>query len=376
MAPTQHPSSKSTSSTTRATKSRSKLKALKAGRPPLLSTVKAKPIAKSSTTTATTTTTAAPAPASAFNPRRTSLSSKHTRALIRTHHVLQKRLARARADNDVEQIQELEAQLAASGGLETYQLASTVGQSAERGGDSSRVLVEWLKSEIEARKKGSLSRSSKTRASPTTGQPLQPLHVLEIGALSTTNALNIPDITRVRRIDLRSSGPGIEEADFMSFPLPDSADGSGEWEGRRGYDVISLSLVLNYVPDAQGRGEMLRRTTKFFPIAKDDGGDDGGEEENKSQQSRRLLLPCLFLVLPAPTVHNSRYLTEGHLTDILSSLGYSHLETKTTRKLHYSLWQYDPDRQKEWIARGGRTVFRKKEIDPGGGRNNFCIVLD
>lgn len=417
MAPLQNQSSKKTSTTlSSSSKPRSKAKALKSGRPPLLSSSKSMP-------------------ASAFNPQRSSLSSRRTRTLIRTHHVLQKRLAQARADNDTEQIHELEAQLAASGGLETYQLASTVGQSAERGGDSSRVLVDWLRSAIEARRpkaktvaassrspsdtvqssartwRGQDGHSQPSTTTPITNSGPPPLRILEIGALSTTNALNMPLVTKVRRIDLRSSGPGIEEADFMKFPLPNSPDRSGEWEGGRGYDVISLSLVLNYVPDARGRGEMLRRTTMFFSTSDHDDHDDhdsyhmeedeqgkdhahtnqnqdqctkikskndnskGDEDQRKTPRPRRLV-PCLFLVLPAPTLHNSRYLTPDHLTAILSSLGYSHLETKTTRKLHYSLWRYDPRRRAEWIAHGGKTVFRKKEINPGSGRNNFCIVLE
>ncbi|KAI1622870.1 putative methyltransferase-domain-containing protein [Exophiala viscosa] len=321
-----------------------KSKSLKSGRPPLLS---------SSTSTTTTS--------------HPSISSKHTRTLIRTHHVLQKRLAAARLTNDTSLINELDSQLSATGGLESYQLASTVGQSATRGGDSSRVLVHWLRSEIDARKTSTSSSSSTNTANA----PVTPLRILEVGALSTTNALNIPDVTTVRRIDLRSSGPGIEEADFMAFAVPDDPNGKGIWQGRRGYDVLSLSLVLNYVPDACGRGAMLKRTTAFFSQSHPDvpATMDGSTQPMQ-------LLPCLFLVLPAPTLHNSRYLTPEHLILIMGSLGYTHLHTKTTRKLHYSLWRYDLDKRANWLKSGGQIVFAKKEINPGGGRNNFCIILD
>lgn len=342
---------------------KSKSKSLKSGRPPLLPSS----ASSSATTTATKATSSA------------SLSSKHTRTLINRHHQLQKRLALARAQNDTAQIAALEAQLAAQGGLKSYQLASQRGQSADRGGDSSRVLVHWLKREIDARR------------TTATNEPA--LRILEIGALSTTNALNVRGATVVRRIDLRSSTKGVEEADFMRLPLPDDPTGQGLWEGGLGYDVLSLSLVLNYVPDAKGRGAMLRRTTWFFSSPPDGrGGDgrdgDGDEDEGEAEggggehhpslrrAETRKMLPCLFLVLPAPTLHNSRYLTPTHLDAILSSLGYAHLETKTTRKLHYSLWRYDARRRAEWRQGGKETVFRKKEINPGGGRNNFCIVLD
>lgn len=323
-----------------------------------------------------------------------SQSSKRTRSIIRAHHVLQKRLTRARAAADTAQIQALETQLAEAGGLKTYQLASTVGQSASRGGDTSRVLVEWLRHEIESRKQA-LRATTKKKATETSDSasslatlseqpqpsplshdgPHRPIRILEIGALSTQNALNIPGITSVRRIDLRSSGAGIEEYDFMEFPLPSAADGSGEWQGQRGYDVLSLSLVLNYVPDAKGRGDMLRRTAEFFSLCLTE-SVEGEENEDEDKVEACPLLPSLFLVLPAPCLHNSRYLTPGHLTTIMSSLGYTLMNSKTTQKLYYSLWHYDISKRDDWLNRGQPTRFRKLEINPGGGRNNFCIVVN
>ncbi|KAK5052100.1 hypothetical protein LTR84_002904 [Exophiala bonariae] len=302
-----------------------------------------------------------------------SQSSRHTRSIIRAHHVLQKQLARAKASDDETQIAELERQLAEAGGLRTYQLASTVGQSASRGGDSSRVLVEWMRDEIEPRRQSLKAKAKEKKG----GEPqrIDPLHILEVGALSTQNALNIPGVTSVRRIDLRSSGVGIEECDFMDFPTPSAADGSGEWLGRRGYDVLSLSLVLNYVPDAKGRGDMLRRTTEFLserPTRSTKEADEQAEAEVVNQP----LVPSLFLVLPAPCLHNSRYLTPRYLELIMSSLGYSLANHKTTQKLYYSLWHYDFTKREESRNQWRRTPFPKKEINPGGGRNNFCIVVD
>jgi len=162
----------------------------------------------------------------------------------------------------------------------------------------------------------------------------------------------------------------------MDLPSPDAPHGEGEWEGEREYDVLSLSLVLNYVPDAKARGDMLRRTTAFFETFSSSNavlvnGSNGGDKAEAD------VLPCLFLVLPLPCVQNSRYLTTEHLKAILNSLGYTNLHEKITRKLYYSLWRYDglPARR-EWSSGGGQTTFRKKEINLGAGRNNFCIVLD
>ncbi|KAK6365070.1 25S rRNA (adenine2142-N1)-methyltransferase [Exophiala oligosperma] len=405
-------------------KSRSKntsasTKSLKSGRPPLLlpssSSGGGKVLGVGGPSSTSTTTTAQ---------RTSSISSRHTRTVIRRHHTLQKRLSRARAAGDLGLARQLELELEASGGLATYQLASTVGQSAERGGDSSRVLVQWIKDELDVRRKSrprqqrnqkdqdrnssttfviagdddDQTRPKKQKASPPPPPP--PLRILEIGALSTTNALNVVDATQVRRIDLRSSASGIEEIDFMKFPLPNDPTGKGSWKNQKGYDVLSLSLVLNYVPDAHGRGEMLKRTTLFFTdstsdsststsapaLENKDRNQDVPDDENvnglvdlddlDTTTSGSKSLPCLFLVLPAPTIHNSRYLTPSHLDLIMSSLGYTARKTKTTQKLHYSLWTYDPTEKDRWVREGGQTVFPKKEINPGAGRNNFCIIID
>jgi 25S rRNA (adenine2142-N1)-methyltransferase len=298
-------------------------------------------------------------PLSTFSAKKTSSqSSKHTRTLINKHHQLHKQLASAHACNDGALTRELEAQLEAQGGLEAYQLASRTGQSNERGGDSSRVLVEWLMDEVQTRRDG-LKRGS---------EDTQALRILEVGALSTRNALNIPDTTKVRRIDLHSSEPGIEEVDFMDLELPKekaahSNERRGEW-WNGGYDIISLSLVLNYVPDPKARGKMLRRTTKFFAQPSAANSAFSAEKEGTRPQ-----LPCLFLVLPLPCVNNSRYLTTDHLIDIMQSLGYTNLHMKITKKLYYSLWRYRGEK-------GGRVVFKKRELVAYGRRNNFCIVLD
>ncbi|EXJ72279.1 uncharacterized protein A1O5_04783 [Cladophialophora psammophila CBS 110553] len=408
--PSQSSSAKSKAAQRRSAKSRTKSRAssssLKSTRPPLL-------VASKTSTRTTTTRTSKTGPLSS-SLSSSSLSSRHTRALINTHHLLQKRLARARSRGDTTEIREIEAQLAAQGGLKAYQLASRTGQSAERGGDSSRVLVGWLDEELRARKAALAvlrsgcpePRQGEWRAQHTNDDDdadgddaeqdrntkptgLKPLRILEIGALSTRNALNVAGVTRVRRIDLRSADEGIEEMDFMHLPLPlpHDAEGKGRWHDERGYyDVLSLSLVLNYVPDPKARGAMLKRTALFFaPQPLPHGKKDRRTKDDDRQNQRDVdadvdalqQLPCLFLVLPSSCLHNSRYLTPQHLTAILNSLGYTHLHTKTTRKLHYSLWRFDgPRARDEWIKSGGDVVFKKREINPGGGRNNFCIVLD
>lgn len=249
-------------------------------------------------------------------------SSKLTRTIIRSHHTLHKRLAQARTQNDSVAAAAVEAEIVAQGGIEAYQAASRLGQDARRGGDSSIVLMDWLR-EFRGwipKRKGC------------------DLRILEVGSLSDRNVLSLQMAEAfVRRIDLNSSVPGVEQMDFMELPLPAVHTD--------GYDLISLSLVLNYVPEAIGRGEMLRRTVRHLRS----GSSLPSNIEN-------LPFPSLFLVLPLPCVNNSRYLNEDHLATIMQSLGYVLIHAKQSAKLYYSLW-----RLAEKITTNGNTESFKKK---------------
>lgn len=85
--------------------------------------------------------------------------------------------------------------------LSVYQQASSKGQDIQHGGDSSKVLVQWLKT-----------------------FPSQGIRVLEIGSLEVDNAIAKYVQSQhgsIRRIDLKSRDPRIEEQDFMSLSVPD-----------------------------------------------------------------------------------------------------------------------------------------------------------
>lgn len=263
-----------------------------------------------------------------------SLSSKATRSLINTHHQLHKKLGQALAAGDNAYARELEARIEASGGLQSYQLASKTGQSAERGGDSSKVLVEWL-SPILKQLKGTDHKRL--------------FRVLEIGALSTKNECSIVESLDVTRIDLHSQEEGILEQDFMMRLLP-----AGDHDR---FHVISLSLVLNYMPDPASRGDMLMRSTKFLT----------GLLPTEASTIKEFK-PCLFLVLPLACVSNSRYFTEDRLEEIMISLGYQMVHRKTTVKLVFYLWEFHGVNDK-------RRIFKKEVLNPGKVRNNFAVVL-
>ncbi|KAL2271701.1 hypothetical protein VTJ83DRAFT_1072 [Remersonia thermophila] len=270
--------------------------------------------------------------------RAKSMSRSATKALINKHHLLQKRKRQAIAKGDKAEIAAIEAEIEALGGLKTYQEASLQGQRHDRGGDSSRVLMQWLTPCLSAH----LRQDSERRR----------LHMLEVGALSTENACSKSGHFDIVRIDLNSQGDGILQQDFMERPLPRD-------ESER-FDIISLSLVLNYVPEPKDRGEMLRRTTRFLRAPGRYIGDDPQLAAH---------FPSLFLVLPAPCVTNSRYLDEERLGAIMESLGYVKVASKMTQRLVYYLWRRDK------IGGGKEASFPKKEIRSGSTRNNFAVVL-
>ncbi|GAM86792.1 hypothetical protein ANO11243_048120 [Dothideomycetidae sp. 11243] len=258
-------------------------------------------------------------------------SARKGRTIIRSHHQLSKALADAEKTGDDKLVTQLRKDIERNGGLATYQQASLLGQSNDRGGDSSKVLVDWLKPRMAGRKR--------------------PLRVLEVGALSLTNACSQWDLMAVTRIDLNSQTSGILQQDFMQRPLPKTS--------AEKFDVISLSLVLNFVPSKEGRGQMLQRTSQFL---------ESRADQRYNDEDRRLQ-PCLFLVLPRPCVINSRYMTEERLGAIMSSLGYSLSAQKSSPRLVYMLWEY----RAEAAISGAR--FSKEELNPGFARNNFSIVL-
>lgn len=278
------------------------LKSLKAGRPPL---------SRSSRT----------------------MSRKASRSLINSHHQLEKQRLQAISKGDKAKEAAIAEELAKMGGLDHYQQASLQGQSQERGGDTSKVLLQWLPTSVLEMR----------------GRPVK---MLEVGALSTGNACSTSGIFDVVHIDLHSQEPGILQQDFMERPLP-----SGEEDK---FDIISLSLVLNFVPDAAGRGHMLARTVRFL------------HEKSRIEvaEGEEPTFPCLFVVLPRSCVTNSRYFTAQRFEEIMSALGYEKLRDKLTQKLTYTLW-----RRTEGGRKGNVANFPKKEVNPGKTRNNFVITL-
>lgn len=268
------------------------------------------------------------------------MTAQRSRTIIRTHHRLHKEHASALKKGDTKLATSIAKAIEENGGLEVYQAASKQGQSKDRGGDSSKVLVDWLHD-------AKVIQRAKAKAKEDTSESI--LRCLEVGALSTTNEISkYPGQIEMTRIDLNSQGAGIEKQNFMDRPLPRSEDDC--------FDIISLSLVLNYVPDPVQRGEMLKRITQFL----------GRNDMN--QRVNTCILPCLFFVLPLPCVENSRYLDEELLFRIMTNLGFSLIKKKKTPKLCYYLFSLrtSPSSQKT----------EKTKVRDGPGMNNFCVIVD
>ncbi|CCG81193.1 Putative uncharacterized protein [Taphrina deformans PYCC 5710] len=244
--------------------------------------------------------------------------------LIRKFHTLQTAISRAVTTGDAAEQAQLEDQLQDLGGLEMYQKASIRGQDKRRGGDSSKTLVEWLKSpDLDFQ------------------WPADKARVLEIGSLSTDNYISRFAKLDVSRIDLNSQEPAILQQNFLDRPDPESK--VQQFEG------ISCSLVLNFVPLMQ-RSDFLVHLTKFLPV------------------SDRNVTRWLFFVMPAPCINNSRYMDKALLLRILQTLGFEKVKEKITDRIAYWLFKRVAE-----LTPG--QIYKKAELQGGKTRNNFFIPL-
>ncbi len=266
------------------------------------------------------------------------MTSDQSRTIIRTHHQLQKEHAAALKNGNTKAAADLALAIEKNGGIRRYQAASKQGQANDRGGDSSKVLVEWLQAAQLIDLKARRGRDSGTAS----------FRCLEIGALSIRNEISqYPSMINMTRIDLNSQSSGIEKQDFMARPVPTCEDEC--------FDIISLSLVLNYVPDPIGRGEMLKRLLQFL------------RKTNQETGHSPSVLPIVFLVLPLPCIQNSRYCDEELLLQIMSNLGFALRLSKHTSKISYHIFS--------WTRLPNDVKTPKKKVKDGPAMNNFSIII-
>lgn len=142
---------------------------------------------------------------------------------IALYHVLEKKIARA---TDEKELVELRAQQEQLGGIKTYQQASLHGA---RHGESSK----WLVAALEAR------------------HGRRPTRLLDVGAIAGTSYRKYRSI-KPTYIDIDPQADHVIKADFLKYPVQEEP-----------FDVVCLSLVLNFVGSIEGRVEILRRAHLF-----------------------------------------------------------------------------------------------------------------
>lgn len=262
-----------------------------------------------------------------FTERIKSSKRRSSRAVIRQFHTLVKRKAQleklpASVSGHAIATQDIEEQLARLGGLEVYQQMSVLGQGSDRGGGSEKVLIEWLRSERAKEKK----------------IPAK-LRLLEVGTLKPDNYQHCSSWIEPTLIDLHPQHPKILERDFLLF---DNRENYAQW------DIVSLSLVLNFVADPKDRGHMLLTAHDILAI--------GG---------------YLFIALPLPCIANSRYLDFDHLQDLMETVGFRELHRRCKPKGKMAYYLYI----KEFRAIRSVERFQRKMRLREGNRNNFSILL-
>ncbi|KAF8556895.1 hypothetical protein OG21DRAFT_1475757 [Imleria badia] len=270
-----------------------------------------------------------------------------TRTVIRRFHVLLKKQRQLEKNTssaaNAKELQDVELEIEQLGGLAAYQRMSSIGQGTDRGGGSEKVLIEWLVGRGLSKRggEGPLRYADHLFDPPNLVAIGISLSLLEVGALKPDNYASCSSWMTTTPIDLRSRHPSIVEQDFLTMDVDEHSE---RW------NVISLSLVVNFVPEPKDRGRMLVLAHTFLRPS-----------------------GLLFLALPSPCVENSRYMSFERLELLMSTIGFMEVEKrwKQGRKMVY--WLY-----RKMASDGALKVddFRKKRVCRQGQRNNFCILLE
>ncbi|GAA5880456.1 hypothetical protein JCM3774_005199 [Rhodotorula dairenensis] len=285
---------------------------------------------------------------------------QHQTALIRRFHAIEKQLA-SPALTDPDERNRLELEREQLGGLETYQAASQHGGDKIRGGESSKWLVKQIKdlkigvAGAAAAVAGKDQDGEQQQAAPKKVEPTiledgtkvwpkverRKLRLLDIGAIAGTAYTGYPWISTTS-IDLNPQSDSVLRYNFFEFPVP-QADADK-------YDIVALSLVMNYEGSLVNRGHMLLHAHDY-------------------------LLPhgYLYLVLPLPCLTNSRYLSHARLTSILTSTGWTVARQHDSAKLTYWLLRRSGT-EGTGEDRDGRE-WKREVVRKGAQRNNFCVLV-
>ena len=208
-------------------------------------------------------------------------SASQRRELINGYHNTVKK-AEVVAQTEPSKVNQVQKELQELGGLQRYQEASLLGQSSGYRYNTAKWVVKMLK---------------QYNIRPPSGEKRR-LTLLDVGSLCN----NYVDTAwlNVLAIDLNPCHPSVRKQDFFELDVAQL------------FDVVVLSLVVNFVGTPAKRGEMLRRSAELLR--------EGGH---------------LFLVLPKACVVNSRYMDDELLIRIINALNMRLIMSKHSTKLAF-----------------------------------------
>lgn len=160
---------------------------------------------------------------------------------------------------------------------------------------------------------------------------------------------------------MNPGAPHVLKYDFFDYPVPEKP-----------FDVVALSLVINFEGSLTRRGELLLLAAKspgsLLTSVVADSLSPTGE---MLRHAHKYLKPTgmLYIVLPLPCLVNSRYCTHDRFESILKSTGWKTVRQHDSAKLTYFLCARIGD------GRGDELVWKREEVRSGVHRNNFCIVV-
>lgn len=201
------------------------------------------------------------------------------------------------------------------GGLDAYQKASKLGEA--RHGNFST--AKWITKELKDR---CILNSEEV------------LELLDVGALTANYKLESQ--ISCTSIDLNPQSSEIEKADFLFYKV----------DCQQIYDVVSLSLVVNFTGVPFDRGNMLKRAVTLCKI--------NGH---------------IVIVLPLACMTNSRYMSHDLLNEMFQALQCCLVSTHESKKLSFKIFQKKKNCKKPLRS------FPKKKLHDGPNMNNFHIIL-
>ncbi|XP_072019126.1 uncharacterized protein [Amphiura filiformis] len=231
-------------------------------------------------------------------------------------------------------INAIQAQIDELGGLEAYQTSSQLGKSHHGNVSTAKWILSKLKEFNIRAEKG------------------HKLKLLDVGALELNYTKQCKWI-ECTAIDLNPHSAGIVKADFLQF----------QNDTPQMYDIIVMSLVLNFAGSPAIRGDMLKKCSR---ICKPKGH--------------------LFVILPLACLENSRYLTHDTFHDMLDKLGFQMVSSHNSRKLSFKMFTRKEDGERQGRLQRqedcgkneedrGKTSGKRKTVRGGVKCNNFSIVI-